>query len=163
MPKKPPPRDPIGAYVRRTTAARRIGDKKCACGETRPEAFAKGKSTACARCKRKRRRHARTDKHHVAGKANDPTTVPVDVNDHRARLTQDQLGWPKETRDNHDGSPLLAAAGSIRGFIDTAVYLLEKLLLRHAEILERIDAYLLRRLWRKWWLKTELKQFSPKR
>jgi hypothetical protein len=163
MPKKPPPRDPISAYTRRVTAARCIGDKKCACGETRPEAFAKGKSKVCARCKRKRRGHARRDKHHVAGKANDPTTVSIDVNDHRARLTQDQLDWPKETRINPDGSPLLAAAGAIRGFIDTVMYLLEKLLLRHAEILEGIDAYLVRTLGRKWWLKTELKQFSPKR
>jgi hypothetical protein len=162
MPKKPPPRDPIGAYVRRTTTARRIGDKKCTCGETRPEAFAKGKSKVCARCKRKRRGHATMDKHHFAGKANDPTTVPVDVDDHRARLTADQLDWPRETRENPDGSPLLAAAAAIRGLVDTEVYLLETLR-KHAAILEGIDAYLVRTQGRKWCLKTELKQFSPKR
>lgn len=102
------------------------------------------------------------DKHHFAGKANDPTTVPVDVNDHRARLTADQSDWPRETRKNPDGSPLLAAAAAIRGLVDTEVYLLENLR-KHADILEGIDAYLVRTQGHKWCLKTELKQFSPKR
>jgi hypothetical protein len=73
------------------------------------------------------------------------------------------MDWPKETRENPDGSPLLAAAASIRGFVDTIVYLLENLLLRHAEILEKIDAYFVGHSGRKWWLKTDLKGFAPKR
>jgi hypothetical protein len=73
------------------------------------------------------------------------------------------MDWPKETRENPDGSPLLAAAGAIRGFVDTVVYLLENLLLRHANVLEEVDAYLVRSLGRKWWLKTDLKKFAPKR
>jgi hypothetical protein len=156
-------RDPSAALIRDAVAQRRIGDKKCVCGETRPQVFASRNSKLCAKCERKKRGHKTTDDHHVAGKANDPITIPVDVNDHRARLSADQMDWPKETRENPDGSPLLAAAGAIRGFIDTVVYLLGKLLLRHAEILEKIDAYLVRTLGRKWWLKTELKQFAPKR
>jgi hypothetical protein len=160
--RKIPKRDPSSAFTREAIARRRIGDKKCVCGETRPLAFANRRAKLCGECKRKRRGHKTTDDHHVAGKANGPITIPVQVNDHHARLSVDQMDWPKETRENPDGSPLLAAAGAIRGFVDTVVYLLEKLLLRHAEILEKIDAYLVRTLGRKWWLKTDLKQFAPK-
>lgn len=161
--RKIPKRDESGAYVREEISARRTGDKRCTCGETRPLAFANRKSKLCGECERKKRGHKMTDDHHVAGQANDPITVPIPVNDHRARLSVDQMDWPKETRENLDGSPLLAAAAAIRGFVDTVVYLLEKLLLKHADILERIDAYLVRTLGRKWWLKTELKQLGPKR
>jgi hypothetical protein len=156
-------RDPSAAVIRDAVAQRCIGDKKCICGETRPQTFANRNSKLCARCERRKLGQKITDDHHVAGKANDPTMIPVDVNDHRARLSADQMDWPKETRENRDGSPLLAAAGAIRGFVDTAVFLLEKLLLRHADILEKIDAYLVRTLGRKWWTKTELNQFAPKR
>jgi hypothetical protein len=158
-----PKRDPSAALIRQAIAQRRIGDKKCVCGEMRPLAFACRNSKLCAKCERKKRGHKTTDDHHVAGKANDPITIPVDVNDHRARLNADQMDWPKETRENSDGSPLLAASGAIRGFVDTVVYLLENLLLKHAEILEKIDAYLVRTLGRKWWLKIDPKQFAPKR
>lgn len=158
-----PKRDPSAALIRQAIAQRRIGDKKCVCGETRPLAFGEGKSKLCVECERKKKDRKTTDNHHVAGKANDPITIPVPVNDHRARLSVDQMDWPKETRENSDGSPLLAASGAIRGFVDTVVYLLEKLLLKHAEILEKIDAYLVRTLGRKWWLKIDPKQFAPKR
>lgn len=121
------------------------------------------KSKICAECNRKSLGQKTTDKHHVAGKANDPITISVPVNDHRARLSADQMDWPKETRENPDGSPLLAAAAGIRGFVDTVEYLLEKLLLRHAAILEETDAYLVRTLGRKWWLKTDLKQLASRR
>lgn len=140
-----------------------MGDKKCACGETRQLTFAGPKAKRCVECERKKKDRKTTDNHHVAGKANDPITISVPVNDHRARLSVDQMDWPKEARENPDGSPLLAAAGAIRGFVDTVVYLLENLLLKHADILEKVDAYLVRTLGRKWWLKTNLKQFAPKR
>jgi hypothetical protein len=161
MPKKPPARDPIRAYARKAAAARHVGEgKECACGETRAEAFAKGKSKACARCKRKRRGHTTTDKHHVAGEANDPTTISVPVNDHRARLSVDQYDWPKETLENPDGSPILAGAARERGFVDTARYLDEKL--NNAEMLECLDKYLVDRLGPKWWENTPLERFAPK-
>jgi hypothetical protein len=103
------------------------------------------------------------DKHHVAGQANNPTTIPIDVNDHRARLSDDQCDWPKQTRENPDGSPLIAGAGCLRGFVDTVVYLIERLVLWVADMLEKLDAYLVQKLGRKWWVKTELNQFAPKR
>ena len=103
------------------------------------------------------------DDHHPAMKANNPATIPVPVNDHRAVLNVAQDDWPKDTRENIDGSPLLAAAGSVRGFVDTVVYLIERLVLWIADMLEKLDAYLAQKLGRKWWVQTELNQFALKR
>jgi hypothetical protein len=66
------------------------------------------------------------DAHHVAGKANSPVTVPVPVNDHRACLSVAQADWPKSTLMNVHGSPLLAAAACVRGFVDMVFYLIER-------------------------------------
>ena len=165
MPKKLPQRDPIGAYQRKATAARRVGGhRQCACGEARPEALIAGSNpTTCAACERKRRGQTTVDDHHVAGKANSPVTISAPVNDHRARLSVTQYDWPKQTRDNPDGSPLLAAAACIRGFSDTIYYLIEKLILWVPVMLEMLDAFLVKKLGSKWWANTELEQFKPKR
>jgi hypothetical protein len=67
----------------------------------------------CAKCQRQKRGHTVIDNHHPFAEANDPkTTVPVSVNDHRADLNEAQNDWPRQTRENPDGSPLLAAAGT---------------------------------------------------
>ena len=163
--KNPPKRDPIGAYARKNAAARRVGkNAKCSCGETRPEALISGSNPIeCAECKRKRQGEKLTDDHHPAMKVNNETTIPVRVNDHRAELNVAQYDWPKETRENLDGSPLLAAAGCVRGFVDTVVYLIERLVLWVADMLEKLDAYLAQKLGCKWWVQTELNQFAPKR
>jgi hypothetical protein len=89
--------------------------------------------------------------------------MPVPVNDHRAYLSAAQYNWPKETRENPDGSPLLAGAACIRGSVDTIVYLIQNLLLWVAEMLEMLDAFLVKKLGSKWWANTELEQFKPKR
>src|SRR5712692_5246070 len=112
MPIEIPPRDPSGAYRRKVTAARRIGkNKRCACGEARPEALVpKSNPTICAKCQRVSRGHTTMDNHHFAGKANHWLTVAVPVNDHRADLSTAQYDkWPAQTRENPDGCPLLAA------------------------------------------------------
>ncbi len=163
MPKKLRQRDPIGAYQRKVTAKRRVGaGKRCACGEMRPEALIAGTNpTVCFACQRERRGQTTWDDHHVAGKANNPATMPLQVNDHRAELSVAQYDWPKETRENLDGSPLLAAA-CIRGFVDTIVYLVRKHLLWIPEMLETLNAFLVKRLGPKWWVNTEIEQFAPK-
>lgn len=163
MTRKLPQRDPIGAYQREATAARRIGaGKQCACGESRPEALITGSDpTICAECQRKRRGQTIMDDHHPAGEANSPATIPVPVNDHRAELSVAQHDWPKQTRENPDGSPLLAAAGCVRGFIDQIIYLVKKLLLWIPEMLEALDAFLAKKLEPKWWVGTPLEQFAP--
>ena len=162
MIKKLPKRDPIGMYQRRATAARSIGQKQCACGEERPEALIPGSNPPiCAACKRKQDGHSTNDNHHPAGAANDLTTIPVPVNDHRAELSVAQYDWPAETLENPDRSPLLARAASIRGYTDTNVYLMEKLLLQGAECFEFLDALLTKKFGPKWWKHTELKRFVP--
>lgn len=103
------------------------------------------------------------DNHHFAGEANNPVTIPVPVNDHRARLSVDQMDWPKSTLKNPQGSPLLAAAGCVRGFIDVIHYLIEKGLLWIADMLEVLDELQVKKLGPQWWIDTELEQFCPKR
>jgi hypothetical protein len=159
-----PQRDAIRAYARNITAALQVGEgKKCTCGEYRPEALVPGtKPTECYECERIRLGKATEDQHHVAGKSNNPTTVPVTVNDHRAELSSAQYDWPKATLENGDGSPLLARAACVRGFVDTEIYLIKKLLLPNAEMLEELDAYLRNKLGPKWWENTPLERFVPK-
>ena len=103
------------------------------------------------------------DDHHVAGRANSSATIAIFVNDHRSVLSVDQYDWPKETRENRHGSPLLAAAGCIRGLCDTIVHLIEKFLLWIPEFLEKLDTLLTNELGAKWWVNSELRQFAPKR
>jgi hypothetical protein len=164
MPNKPQ-RDPSESYRRQVMAARRIGEgKKCACGERRPEALiAESNPTICAECQRKSKGQNTSDDHHVAGKANHPATIPTPVNDHRARLTLDQCDWPKQTRDNLDASPLLASAACIRGFIDYLHYLIDRFLSWIPEMLEILNDFLVKTFGPKWWINTDLDQFSPKR
>ena len=103
------------------------------------------------------------DEHHPAGAANNPMTMPVPVNDHRAELSVAQADWPKQTLENPEGSPLLARAACIRGYSDTNVYLMEKLLLPHADFCELLDAFLTEKFGPEWWLNTELERFKPRR
>src|SRR5947209_19437823 len=106
MKSTPPHIDPIKAYRRRQTAARRVGNNdRCDCGENRPEALIRN-SGVCAACKRKSKGHVLTDNHHVAGCANSPVTVAVPVNDHRAILSTAQYDWPKDTLENPHRDPL---------------------------------------------------------
>jgi hypothetical protein len=103
------------------------------------------------------------DGHHFAGKENSPVKLPTPVNDHQADLTVSQLDWPKQTRENPDGSPLIAGAGCIRGAVDYILYLVRKGLVWIADMLERLDAFLVAKFGRKWWVGTEFEQFVPKR
>jgi len=161
--KKPPQRDPIGATRRRAVAQRRVGEgATCSCGETRPEALIEDTDPmTCAKCQRKARGQSETDFHHVAGQANSPITVPVPVNDHRAELTRAQERWPKQTRENPERSPLLAAAAAVRGFCDQVVYLLERTVLWIADLLERADELLRDRLGKQWWVQTPVEAYAP--
>lgn len=163
MHKKLPQGDPIKAYERRATAARRFGaGARCACGEARPEALIAGSNpVTCAACDRKEHGKTPIDNHHVAGRANSPITVPVPVNDHRATLSNAQYDWPRNTLENPEGSPFIAAAARIRGFANTVNYLIGQLLWV-AEMLETADLLLGKRLGRRWWRKTPLKQYVPK-
>ncbi len=134
---------------------RRVGlEAQCACGESRPEALLSGSNPAlCAACDRTQRGKTTLDRHHVAGKSNSPVTIPIPVNDHRARLSADQHDWPRQTLKNPNGSPLLVAAASLRGYSDTTLYLIETLL--RPEMLEALDAFLIEKFGPKWWIGVE--------
>jgi hypothetical protein len=165
MDPKLPQRDPGPASVRKANRKRCVGiGAQCACGETRPEALiANSNPTICAACDRKNKGKTIVDEHHPFGKANNPTTISVWVNDHRADLSPPQYGWPKRTLENPEGSPVLAGAAGIRGFVDTVVYLINRGILWIAEALEWLDAFLREKLGPKWWIGTWLEQFAPKR
>jgi hypothetical protein len=160
--KKPPQCDPEAAYVRKVIAARRMGCRKCACGEGRPEALIRDSNPMiCVACQRKRRGQTTFDLHHPAAAANSPAKTPIWVSDHAAVLNVLQHDWPKTTLENPARSPLLAAAGRNRGYIETIAYLVDALLCQNTEVLEAVDAYLAKRLGEKWWVGTELEQFAP--
>jgi hypothetical protein len=163
--KKQSHRDPIASFERESRAARRVGHgNKChLCEEQRPLALAPGIQPAiCASCRRGKNGHSKFDDHHPAGKANDPTTLPIPVNDHRAVLSPHQYEWPPETWENPSGSPVLAGAACMRGYCETESYLLASLLLPKAEMLEALDKFLLARLGSDWWVGTEMERFAPK-
>jgi hypothetical protein len=162
------PRDPIATYARKSQTARRTAGNSCKCGEARPEALiARSKPTLCESCKRRRSGRSVFDSHHPAGKANDPATTLIHVNDHRSILTPAQYEWPPETWKNPSGSPLLSGAACVRGYCETNNYLVAELLLPKAEMLEALDAFVKKKFGPEWWVGTEMERFAltrkPKR
>jgi hypothetical protein len=163
MTTKIPPRNAKAAYRRKVKAARRIGEnRKCKCGESRPEALIPSSDPiTCAACNRRTHKKSDADNHHIAGKANSPITIKLGVNDHRAEMNVSQQDWPRKTLENPDSSPLLSGAAHIRGFVDLIVYLVQQFLLWVADMLELLDTTLERKLGRKWWTHTKLRSFEP--
>jgi hypothetical protein len=158
-----PKRDPLGACRREAIAERRLGNEKVCtcCGESHPFALEQNTNPRlCTECRRRKAGKTIMDDHHVGGEANSDVAIPVPANDHRARLSENQRDWPTATLENPDGSPLLAAAGCIRGYADTIVYLVEKLLLWIAEMLEILNVILVQKSGPKWWEKTEVEKFA---
>src|SRR5579864_4968321 len=164
MRRRLPTRDSVGAHRRKAVAARRVGvAARCRCGESRPEALIQGTDPIrCAACDRIATGRATVDNHHSSGRANSTMTIPIPVNDHRARLSVAQADWPKSTLRNVNSSPLLAGAACIRGFVDMLTYLIDALL-PVAELLEKMDVFQVKKLGPRWWLRTEIEQFAPKK
>ena len=163
--KSKPQRDPIASFAREARATRRVGQgSHCKCGEQRPLTLIPGgKPTICANCQRGEDGRSILDDHHPAGKANDPTTVPIPTNDHRADLSPKQYEWPPETWVNPTGSPILVTAACVRGYCETNNYLVAELLLPKAEMLEALDAFVKKKCGPGWWTGTEMERFAPKR
>ena len=115
----------------------------------------------CARCRRIKQGKSTIDEHHVGGKANDSTTIPIDINDHRAELSTSQQDWEAPILENPDGCPIIAAAGRIRGFADTVIYLLQQLVRSIPRMLVALSAYLKETLGARWWIGTPLESFAP--
>jgi hypothetical protein len=163
MKSKRPKRDPIAAYQREQTASRSVGgDRKCSCGEARPVALCRRTDPMiCYECKKKARGVNTAEDHHVGGKVNHPATLPMPANDH-AFLSELQRDWPRETLENVTKSPLLAAAGCLRGFVDYLFYLVETFLIWIASLLEELDTFLSTTLGQMWWKGTEIQKFEAK-
>jgi hypothetical protein len=121
-----------------------------------------GEETICIELANERRGLEPLEDHHPAGKANHPSTVRVGTNDHRADLSESQRDWPAKTLENRKGSPLLAAAGQLRGFNDTNEYLVRNLLVSNPGMLEALDEFLEKKLGPKWWRGTPLEKFQPR-
>jgi hypothetical protein len=135
---------------------------KCGCGETRPGALIKNSEPKiCHECRRKEEGKTTVDNHHVFGEANSPITAALPANDHCAELNAAQYDWPKKVRENPDGSPLIAAAGCVLGFIDMVVYLIKTGLRWVADLLVAADEYMTAERGQKWWVGTPLEGFAP--
>jgi hypothetical protein len=159
-----PKRDPSAVYARKAIAARKKGvDSQCTCGEARPEALIRERTRViCHECKRKEKGMKTKDDHHPFGQANSPITIPILLNDHSAELTPAQQDWPPETLRNSNRSPLLAAAASVRGAVDTILFLIKQGLHWIAEMLEKLDSLLTQKWGEKWWIGTEIEKYAPK-
>lgn len=155
--------DPIRSDARKEKARRRAAGRTCErCGENRPEALVlRSQPVTCEECRRKGRGLHPHDAHHVAGKSNSALTIDIPANDHRARLSVDQLEWPKTTLQNPDGSPLIATAALLRGFADVCTYLLDSIVLYAASLLEQLDTYLRDRNGARWWSGTPIAAWAP--
>ena len=161
----PARRNPVSHATRRAIAQRRVGaDARCACGESRAEALVVDSTpVTCYECQRRAKGLASIDRHHVAGKANDPITVPVPTNDHVAILSELQRDWPRATLENPTGCPLRHGAACIRGFVDFIKYLIDRAVLWTAQLLEQLSHHLRERLGDRWWVGTPIERFAATR
>jgi len=109
-----------------------------------------GVEVLCAECRLDAQGKPRTERHHPAGRANDPFAVPMPANDH-AVLGDMQLAWPAETLRNPDGNPLLAAAAALRDWLDVLRLLVDRTVGWIPDFLERMDALLREHVGARWW------------
>jgi len=154
-------RDPLAAWVRQARARRRVGvDARCGCGESREYRLIKGREPpTCFACDRIAQGREAFEVQHVFGQNNGPETLLVPINDHRAVLSVEQYAWPPKTLRNPNGSPLLRAAGYLRGLSETIRYLLDQCEWI-ADFLERLDTMLEKRLGRFWWRRSAVSEFA---
>jgi len=88
------------------------------CGWAGLEALTTGPDgVRCYECHAAGRGRTTTERHHIMGKANDPTTVQVPGNLHRG-LSDRQMDWPSELRTNAERDPLVWLAQALRGLTD---------------------------------------------
>ncbi len=89
--------------------------------------------------------------HHLAGRANDPTTAAIPGNDHALLSEMQQQEWPRETLRNPEGSPLLRAAACLRGWMDVLWLMLARTVGWIPPFLEWLDHALTATLGAEWW------------
>jgi hypothetical protein len=87
---------------------------------------------------------------HRSGQHNHPATVGIPANDHRI-LSAMQQSWPRDTLRNPDGSPLLKAAASVRGWLDLLRVIVARTVGWVPAFLETLDQWLRDRIGDPWW------------
>jgi hypothetical protein len=141
--------------VRREKHMQRLNSRNPRCKECGEESLAALTGTTpniiCYECQARRKKRSTTEKHHFAGRNNDPLTVSIPSNDHRI-LSDEQKDWPTTTLRNQDNSPLIRAAATLRGLLDILRSLIERTLGWIPEFLEWLDDLLKERLGAHWWL-----------
>ncbi len=76
--------------------------------------------------------------------------MAIPGNDHRV-VDDRKNDWPRTTLRNPDGSPLLRAAASLRGWLDTLQLIVERTLAWIPPFLEHLDRWLTQQLGGTWW------------
>lgn len=136
--------------MRRAQRQRRFGPNgRCtACGESDPVALVK--SDLCYGCQARQAGKSDVELHHIAGRHNSDFTVSLPANEHRL-VSDQQNDWPERTLRNPESSPLLQAAGGIRGFLDILRLIIDRILSWIPEYLEKLDNSLTQQFGRRWW------------
>lgn len=106
--------------------------------------------TLCAGCHVQLQGKPPTEQHHPSARSNDTFTVSVPANEH-AILTDWQHDWPVATLRNPDGSPLLAAAAALRGWLDLLRLIVERTVGWIPGFLEWLDGVLRSQVADRWW------------
>ncbi len=143
--------------VRLEAQRRRLGDRNPTCsvpGCTENDAFAltgTAPDVVCYEHRTARQGRDPVEAHHVAGRANDSDlTVPIPGNDHRV-LSDLQRDWPIATLRNLESSPLIRAAGFLRGWLDVLWVILTRGVAWIPAFLERLDEFLTNHFGSEWW------------
>ena len=142
----------INRSARRATRARVLGpEAECArCGWREVTALTKTRNgVLCYECQSIKKGRATMERHHILGKANDPSTVPVPGNLHR-QLSDRQLDWSKDLKSNPDRDPLIWLAQACQGMSDHIAWW-ATILARLAAWLVELAAVLRREHGGTWW------------
>jgi len=92
------------------------------------------------------------EQEHPFGQHNDRHfTLPLPGNDHRVRSDY-QVDWPREALRNPEGSPLLRAAATVRGWLDVLRLIIERAAGWVPAFLEWLDAQLVIVHGPRWWI-----------
>lgn len=143
--------NPIKTDARHARRRRALGPGvRCACGEQDPRCLTDtGNGVQCYGCQARNAGRSDAEHHHIAGRHNLATTVPIPNNEHRI-LSDRQQDWPRGTLRNPDQSPLLQAAAAIRGWLDILILILERAVGWIPGFLEALDAWLCARIGPEW-------------
>src|SRR5215207_10054283 len=110
----------INRAARTTARTSRLGmNARChQCGWTDPMALTRGEiGILCYECLAIAQGRTPVEAHHVLGRANDATTIPVPGNLHR-HLSEQQRDWPDDLRNHPYRDPLLWIATALLSLQD---------------------------------------------